>query len=80
MVILLGVFRDIENPIQGVKSLLLDASLAWHINGTWTAVIVWVLWWPAWILGASSACGPLLEAVRFVGQGVRVGEVDVRNR
>jgi len=41
-----------------VQSLLVMASEAWLVHSTYTAVIVWLVWFPAWFVGASVvACG-----------------------
>lgn len=32
--------------------MLMRASRAWAVEGTWTAVVVWLVWWPAWFEGA----------------------------
>lgn len=35
----------------GVGQLLGDAAYAWDVGGTNTQVVVWCVWWPAWIIG-----------------------------
>ena len=37
-----------------VRDMLLEASAAWTIHGTYTALVVWVVWWPAWFVGAAT--------------------------
>lgn len=32
-----------------LQAFLVQASEAWHVTGTWTAVVLWVVWWPAWV-------------------------------
>ncbi|KAL2139863.1 hypothetical protein VTI28DRAFT_4626 [Corynascus sepedonium] len=32
-----------------VASVLKEASVAWHICGTYSPVVVWCVWWPAWV-------------------------------
>jgi glycosylphosphatidylinositol transamidase len=45
-------------PLGDVQSLLVMASEAWLVHSTYTAVIVWLVWFPAWFVGASVvACG-----------------------
>ncbi|GAB1317255.1 Glycosyl phosphatidyl inositol protein transamidase complex subunit [Madurella fahalii] len=34
-----------------VQSVLREAAVAWHVCGTWSAVVVWCVWWPAWLAG-----------------------------
>ena len=31
--------------------MLGEAAFGWKINGLWTQVIVWCVWWPAWMVG-----------------------------
>ncbi|KAF2752217.1 Glycosylphosphatidylinositol:protein transamidase, GAA1 component [Sporormia fimetaria CBS 119925] len=31
--------------------VLLKAAEGWHVWGLWTQVIVWLVWWPAWVVG-----------------------------
>ena len=27
------------------------AAFGWKVNGLWTPVVIWCVWWPAWIAG-----------------------------
>ncbi|KAI9717251.1 MAG: Glycosyl phosphatidyl inositol protein transamidase complex subunit [Chrysothrix sp. TS-e1954] len=56
-----GGWKGVQ-AFEGVKELLMKASFAWTVHGTWTAVVVWVVWWPAWITGAVVAGMGALEA------------------
>lgn len=40
-----------------VQSVLREAAVAWHVCGTWSAVVVWCVWWPAWLAGGLIAWG-----------------------
>lgn len=44
-----------------VKDVLLEAAFGWAIWGMRTQVVVWCVWWPAWVIGmvinASSMSG-----------------------
>ena len=31
--------------------LLAEAAFGWKVNGLWTQVVVWCVWWPAWLAG-----------------------------
>ena len=31
--------------------MLGEAAFGWKVNGLWTQVIVWCVWWPAWMVG-----------------------------
>ncbi|MCJ1324631.1 Glycosyl phosphatidyl inositol protein transamidase complex subunit [Thelotrema lepadinum] len=39
-----------------VEHVLMEAAFGWKIWGLWTQVIVWCVWWPAWLAGAVGAC------------------------
>ena len=31
--------------------ILAEAAFGWKVNGLWTQVVVWCVWWPAWMVG-----------------------------
>jgi glycosylphosphatidylinositol transamidase len=35
-----------------LKAILLEAAFGWDVWGMWTQVVVWCVWWPAWMTGA----------------------------
>jgi glycosylphosphatidylinositol transamidase len=35
----------------GVTSILREAAVGWHVCGTYSPVVVWCVWWPAWVAG-----------------------------
>jgi glycosylphosphatidylinositol transamidase len=37
-----------EVPVQKV---LMEAAFGWDVWGMWTQVVVWCVWWPAWVVG-----------------------------
>lgn len=39
--------------------LLAEAAFGWKVSGLWTQVVVWCVWWPAWLVGAVLA-NPIL--------------------
>lgn len=43
-----GGWRGVE---EAARRLLVAAAEAWWVTGTWTAVVVWLVWWPAWFVG-----------------------------
>jgi glycosylphosphatidylinositol transamidase len=60
------------NPIMVAQwaCKLLDADLAevlrlsaigWGVWGMWTQVVVWLVWMPAWVVGAGIVAGGLFE-------------------
>ncbi|OJJ49164.1 hypothetical protein ASPZODRAFT_150101 [Penicilliopsis zonata CBS 506.65] len=34
-----------------VESVLTHAAFGWDVWGSWTPVVVWCVWWPAWLVG-----------------------------
>lgn len=54
--------------MNGLREVLVHESFAWHVSGTWTSVIIWVVWWPAWLAGAVVAatrlCGGTLQQAK----------------
>ncbi|KAF4591487.1 GPI transamidase component GAA1 [Ophiocordyceps camponoti-floridani] len=40
-----------------VAEVLQEASFGWNVWGMHTAVVVWCLWWPAWLVGAINLFG-----------------------
>lgn len=40
-----------------VAEVLKQASFGWNVWGMYTPVVLWCVWWPAWLLGAVNAVG-----------------------
>ncbi|BCR83107.1 GPI-anchor transamidase subunit GAA1 [Aspergillus chevalieri] len=36
-----------------VESVLTQAAFGWDVWGMWTQVVVWCVWWPAWVTGCA---------------------------
>ena len=36
----------------GVADILAEASFGWNVNGMRTQVVIWCVWWPAWLTGS----------------------------
>ncbi|KAJ5637815.1 hypothetical protein N7490_007694 [Penicillium lividum] len=34
-----------------VEMVLTQAAFGWNVWGMWTQVVVWCVWWPAWLIG-----------------------------
>ncbi|KAF7115807.1 hypothetical protein CNMCM5793_003447 [Aspergillus hiratsukae] len=34
-----------------VETVLTQAAFGWNVWGMWTQVVVWCVWWPAWVVG-----------------------------
>ena len=35
-----------------VEEVLTEAAFGWKVWGLWTQVVIWCVWWPAWLIGA----------------------------
>ncbi|KAK3984949.1 putative GPI transamidase component GAA1 [Cladorrhinum sp. PSN332] len=40
-----------------ITTILSEAAVAWHVCGTYSAVVVWCVWWPAWLAGCVVVLG-----------------------
>lgn len=40
-----------------VAEILKEASFGWNVWGMYTAVVIWCLWWPAWVVGVVNVLG-----------------------
>ncbi|KAL4959445.1 GPI-anchor transamidase subunit GAA1 [Aspergillus stella-maris] len=49
-VVLLGVCAYLG---VGVEMVLTEAAFGWDVWGMWTQVVVWCVWWPAWVVGGA---------------------------
>lgn len=49
---------------QGLDGMLMEMARGWVAQGVWTSLVIWGLWWPAWIVGG----GVLWSGVRRRGQ------------
>ncbi|KAH8887061.1 Glycosylphosphatidylinositol:protein transamidase, GAA1 component [Thozetella sp. PMI_491] len=38
-------------------AVLRDAAFGWDVSGMYTAVVVWCVWWPAWLVGSITVLG-----------------------
>lgn len=41
----------------GVGEVLQEAAFGWRVWGMYTSVVVWGVWWPAWLVGAVLVLG-----------------------
>ncbi|KAF2033256.1 Glycosylphosphatidylinositol:protein transamidase, GAA1 component [Setomelanomma holmii] len=44
-----------------VAEVLRLAATGWHVWGMWTQVVVWLVWAPAWVMGAMVVAGGLFD-------------------
>ena len=35
-----------------VGEMLAEAAFGWRVSGLWSQVVVWCVWWPAWLVGS----------------------------
>lgn len=61
-----------------VRELLLLASEAWTVHSTYTALIVWLVWWPAWFVSVASVACRLIKVPVALKEGVRSVEAKVK--
>jgi glycosylphosphatidylinositol transamidase len=40
-----------------IADLLKEASFGWNVWGMYTPVVIWCLWWPAWLVGMVNVFG-----------------------
>lgn len=40
-----------------IADLLREASFGWNVWGMYTPVLIWCLWWPAWMVGVINVFG-----------------------
>lgn len=53
---------------RDIVDVLLEANFGWHVWGMWTQVVVWLVWWPAWVIGS------VVVASTFFGPGNEVAK------
>ena len=46
-----------------IQDLLTQAAFGWDVWGMNTQVVVWCVWWPAWLVGGILLFGELREEV-----------------
>lgn len=54
---LVGVALYWGEPLRGI---LREAAFGWRVWGMWTQVVVWCVWWPAWIIAGVGVAGSWL--------------------
>ncbi|EHK23210.1 uncharacterized protein TRIVIDRAFT_56187 [Trichoderma virens Gv29-8] len=42
-----------------MSEVLKAASLGWNVWGMYTPIIVWCVWWPAWLIGMTNTLSPI---------------------
>ncbi|KAH6606307.1 hypothetical protein Trco_005460 [Trichoderma cornu-damae] len=42
-----------------LSEVLKAASLGWNVWGMYTPIVIWCVWWPAWLIGATNTLGPI---------------------
>lgn len=46
---------------MGVGEVLREAAFGWRVWGVYTSVVVWGVWWPAWLVGSVVVLGRPVE-------------------
>lgn len=41
----------------GVTDILRQSAFGWDVWGIYSPVVVWCVWWPAWIIGSVNVLG-----------------------
>jgi len=64
---LAGILTCLSPPIVAYSSaqsfnvpiaeVLKEASFGWNVWGMYTSIVVWCVWWPAWVLGMVNVVG-----------------------
>ncbi|KAL4990343.1 Gaa1-like protein [Aspergillus falconensis] len=44
-----------------LETVLTEAAFGWDVWGMWTQVVVWCVWWPAWVVGGVVLAGGLFS-------------------
>ena len=47
---------------RGLETVLLELAKGWMAQGVWTELVVWGVWWPAWIVGGTVVSGGMLRS------------------
>lgn len=67
-VVLLGASAVLGNrlgvsAVDGLHLVLEEAMFGWNVLGMYTPLVLWAVWWPAWIVGCFITLGrPAIEA------------------
>jgi glycosylphosphatidylinositol transamidase len=67
---LVGVAYYWKEPVVGI---LKEAAFGWAVWGMWTQVVVWCVWWPAWVIVGVLACASWNLEVEHDGVAASVG-------
>ena len=54
---------------EGVGGVLKEAAFGWDVWGMNTQVVVWCVWWPAWVVGMILLFGEEESAEKGEGKG-----------
>lgn len=57
---------------SGLGEVLREAAFGWHVWSMYTSVVVWGVWWPAWLVGAVAVLGQ--PGASGVGEKKKAGE------
>lgn len=46
-----------KGDVTAVGTFLREAAFGWDVMGMYTPVVVWCVWWPAWLVGSLVVLG-----------------------
>ena len=49
-----ALFVAANHMRMSIEDILLEASFGWAVSGMWTQVVLWCVWYPAWLIGATT--------------------------
>ncbi|KAI9822894.1 MAG: Glycosyl phosphatidyl inositol protein transamidase complex subunit [Thelocarpon impressellum] len=62
-----------------VRRILVEAAFGWRVWGMWTQMVVWCVWWPAWLVGAVLLASSPISSASVPGTS-RAGEEAQREK
>ncbi len=51
------VYSSAQTFNVSIAEVLREASFGWNVWGMYTPIVVWCVWWPAWVLGMVNVVG-----------------------
>jgi glycosylphosphatidylinositol transamidase len=49
-VALMALRSDVLFQGKDLRWLLVQIAWGWHVQGVWSILLVWAVWWPAWVI------------------------------
>jgi glycosylphosphatidylinositol transamidase len=54
---------------EDLARILAEAAFGWQVWGMWTQVVVWCVWWPAWVAAGVEVAGSLWDVAEDDNNG-----------